>query len=1810
MSDFKIARLKYNWRGPWVTATVYNPDDVVSVSGKVYTCLVRHTASPIFYTDLNYQNNDVPPLAVPKWELTADGVKFRGNWTGSFEYFIGDIVKFGGLIYICLIGHTSAGNQAVFNNDVIAGRWQIFNFGIDWVGNWTPNTFYSRGDVVKLSANVYYCQEDHTSSLTNDPGFLDDLLASRWATINVGQNFRGNWNTSTLYYPEDVVKYGGNVYKCNYQHTSAADFLDGLPSSPYWELFYEGIEYKGDWAVSTIYELNDIVKYGSYLYICVQKHSTGLLSSFDPIYWQTFCPGSQYLAAWSSSTNYKPGDIIRHGGYVCYSMTDNITSEPNFDEDQSLNADWQLLYSGTKVRGEWDPDTEYFIGDLVRQNGYLYTAKTNPPIGSNVDIIGDGSTVNSIDWELFLPGVYWRSVWVVDQLYNVGDLVSYRGAAYRCIQKNQSVTGNSPSTGLGSFWIQYTYGDPTNVLTTLGDIKKFDTVNTAVVQIGQRGQALKVINGQPTWNYFNQSAAVYYVSPEGVDEPSGGTTLNSAWRTIRYALDSIAGPATVFVKAGIYREILPLTIGADIAVVGDELRSSVVEPADGYFSSEDIQRYQDIVDHIISIIPNIMSNVAITEPLGHVDQNLTGPVASGIDINNAISDLNVIKGLMTSTIAPILNSSNTLSSNAGATQLENNISFIQSEILGFLDINFPAYNYGIYEINSSVKRIIEAISYDLKYTGNYKSIRTGQYFYNGSNYEENRLQNMFLMRNASGLRNMSLRGLTGTLGAFNLYNTRRPSAGAYASLDPGWSASDSSIWITGRSPYVQNVSTFGTACVGLKVDGTLHNGGYKTIVANDFTQILSDGIGVWCNGDGKTEVVSVFTYYNHIGYLCTDGGKIRGTNGNCSYGTYGAVAESTDPNESPILATVNNRYYDADVAQVFTTGSEILRLFYSNAGQNYSSATTSISGAGLNANLLNDEFRDGSVFECRLANLNDSTAPGGTGYTVSSNSAQGGNSYSITLAASFDELASDFQRLRLVIATGTGVGQYGIIVNYDNTTKIALIGDERQNTITITDSTSGANTLTLGTVGTETDVPLDIRVGDFVTFTGNTLFGGIVNNTVYKIGSFLTSPARITITDISNVPVSLTTASGTMTLHRLGWNNFLPGKPSEALLDTTTFYNIEPRVYFSQPVDQLTTNSLTIGQQWTSIAYGQGLFVAIARQTQNMAYSLNGTTWQSSTLPLSSAWIKVVFGGGRFVAVSSSGVAATSTDGINWFSVTVPNLNYSDIAYGNGTWIAVALGTDQAARSTNGTIWTAQTLPEGADWSGIAFGKGIFVAVAQSDSNLCDDIYSTDLGLTWTVGSFTGGSKSIAFGNNRFVAVAGGYLGAQNTFISFDGINWTPGRIPAANWQAVTYGQGLFVAVNNDQAYAAKSTDGISWETVPLVSADDYSGIVFGGTPGSTRFYAVARLNQNVQVWNLGLRAQGRAILSAGRITEVTLFETGRGYSSPPSVTLFDPNNSADAALIPRIANGVLGNPTLVNSGIGYVTTSTTATVTGDGFADLFQIGNSLVIQGANLIPGPGDNLRIQGIDDYTYKVVAIEVLGGIVGNYLLKLTIAKALAANESPAHGSQVTIRQKYSQVRLTGHDFLDIGLGNFIQTNYPNTLFPIGTVLAPEDEIRESNGGRVFYTSSDQDGNFRVGELFAVEQASGTVTISAEFFQLEGLEELRLGGVSVGGSGVVIREFSTDSFFTADSNNIIPTQKAIKTYLARRVSGGGSDAFTTIFTAGIVRIGPNAITTTTNEKFVFPDVVRFKYPISGQLLARSYFIANNDIDDGYSV
>ena len=114
-----------------------------------------------------------------------------------------------------------------------------------------------------------------------------------------------------------------------------------------------------------------------------------------------------------------------------------------------------------------------------------------------------------------------------------------------------------------------------------------------------------------------------------------------------------------------------------------------------------------------------------------------------------------------------------------------------------------------------------------------------------------------------------------------------------------------------------------------------------------------------------------------------------------------------------ITGGVNNRKLEAQVGRALTDGSAIIHFEYTNAGNNYTNATYTITGAGYGAVVANATYVNGALFEVRLRNpddgstyntddvnndgvLNDPDTVGGRGYVFSENTAQGGTATTIT----------------------------------------------------------------------------------------------------------------------------------------------------------------------------------------------------------------------------------------------------------------------------------------------------------------------------------------------------------------------------------------------------------------------------------------------------------------------------------------------------------------------------------------------------------------------------------------------------------------------------------------------------------------------------------------------------------------------------------------------------------------------------------------------------------------------------------------------
>ena len=93
---------------------------------------------------------------------------------------------------------------------------------------------------------------------------------------------------------------------------------------------------------------------------------------------------------------------------------------------------------------------------------------------------------------------------------------------------------------------------------------------------------------------------------------------------------------------------------------------------------------------------------------------------------------------------------------------------------------------------------------------------------------------------------------------------------------------------------------------------------------------------------------------------------------------------------------------------------------------------------------------------------------------------------------------------------------------------------------------------------------------------------------------------------------------------------------------------------------------------WSSVTFGNGLFVAVARDGSGdrVMTSPDGITWTIRTSAADNRWSSVTFGNGLFVAVADSGSGdrvMTSPDGMSWtIRASAADNMWQSVTLGNG----------------------------------------------------------------------------------------------------------------------------------------------------------------------------------------------------------------------------------------------------------------------------------------------------------------------------------------------------------------------------------------------------------------------------------------------------------------------------------------------------------------------------------------------------------------
>ncbi len=191
-------------------------------------------------------------------------------------------------------------------------------------------------------------------------------------------------------------------------------------------------------------------------------------------------------------------------------------------------------------------------------------------------------------------------------------------------------------------------------------------------------------------------------------------------------------------------------------------------------------------------------------------------------------------------------------------------------------------------------------------------------------------------------------------------------------------------------------------------------------------------------------------------------------------------------------------------------------------------------------------------------------------------------------------------------------------------------------------------------------------------------------------------------------------------------------------------------------------------------------------------------------------------------------------------------------------------------------------------------------------------------------------------------------------------------------------------------------------------------------------------------------------------VNKIQVSSGGTGYNSSPVVTISSPSTSwgVQATAVAEVTNGSVTAIEIVSSGRGY------------------DINPIVTIAGPDV-----------GINTSTVTLQVLPTYYSILSSTPVSSGICTITVSDNVPyvvGVGSTVPFF-KQSRVLASGHSFEYIGSG----TNINGALPAQGGVPIQDNEIDMRNGGLVVFTSTDQSGNFRIGDGVVVNQLTGTIS-----------------------------------------------------------------------------------------------------------------------------
>jgi hypothetical protein len=183
---------------------------------------------------------------------------------------------------------------------------------------------------------------------------------------------------------------------------------------------------------------------------------------------------------------------------------------------------------------------------------------------------------------------------------------------------------------------------------------------------------------------------------------------------------------------------------------------------------------------------------------------------------------------------------------------------------------------------------------------------------------------------------------------------------------------------------------------------------------------------------------------------------------------------------------------------------------------------------------------------------------------------------------------------------------------------------------------------------------------------------------------------------------------------------------------------------------------------WVCGAYGNGMSIILADNTDEFLYSYDLINWQSYRA-FNGLWRTMVYGDNTYVALSSTSLAMRSNDGINWTQFQMPIGGVNQVIYANGQYVAV--GDGGIAISADAVSWAKVNAPN-YSYTAITYGQNRFVAI----SNNAQLVSSNDNGISWVNASLNNTTTSSLLWSNLMYSNGTSLIPPRFIAMPFEGI--------------------------------------------------------------------------------------------------------------------------------------------------------------------------------------------------------------------------------------------------------------------------------------------------------------------------------------------------------------------------------------------------------------------------------------------------------